>query len=139
MNPFEPIWKKRREIDDAYKILWLAARESIKGKVFESKSQEYNALKEAMGDYQIRVYYPAMKQLREDCAKLGHHEGNYDQHYHDNGLGWSRLCCSYCREHLKVWLDGVELKVENGQAINNGKNWIKVDGSIGPSCVDEEE
>lgn len=139
MDVFEPIWKRKKEIEDAYRIVFRAAVQSTKGIVFKSVSEEIKARQEAMGDYRTRVYGPAQKQLREECTKLGHKEGNYDRDYHDSGFGWAGLSCHYCGIELKKWLDGIELKVENGEAVNDGKNWIKVDGSKGPSCVDEDE
>lgn len=47
---------------------------------------------EAMEEYDRTVFYPARKQLIEDCAKEGHVHGNF----HDNGLGWTWFWCGKC-------------------------------------------
>jgi hypothetical protein len=55
-------------------------------------------LKEAMDDYDRDVYYPARKQLVEDCLKEGHFGGRY----HDNGLGWSWFYCVKCNGRYDI-------------------------------------
>jgi hypothetical protein len=64
------IWKRRNEIDKA------------------RREKE----KELMDEYDHTVYYPAKKQLIEDCAKIGH----YGDNFHNNGFGWSWFYCSGC-------------------------------------------
>ena len=49
-------------------------------------------MKELMDEYDKTYYYPARKQLIEDCEKEGHTHGNF----HDNGLGWTWFWCSKC-------------------------------------------
>ena len=64
------IWTRRNEIDRARR----------------------NKMKEAMDEYDRTVYYPAKKQLIEDCEKIGHYGGTF----HDNGFGWTWLYCNGC-------------------------------------------
>ena len=47
---------------------------------------------EAMEEYDRTVFYPARKQLIEDCEKEGHSQGKF----HDNGLGWTWWYCGKC-------------------------------------------
>ncbi len=47
---------------------------------------------ELMEVYDRDVYYPAMKQLREECSKLGHSGGKF----HNNGFGWTWFYCGSC-------------------------------------------
>lgn len=49
-------------------------------------------MKELMGEYDKTVYYPARKQLIQDCEKEGHTHGNF----HDNGFGWTWFWCNKC-------------------------------------------
>lgn len=48
--------------------------------------------KELMEEYDRTVYYPAKKQLIQECAQIGHVRGNF----HDNGLGWTWFYCNNC-------------------------------------------
>jgi len=116
-DKFKPIWDKRHEIDNARR----------------------EKQKQCMDKYMEEIYLPAVLQLKKDCGELGHHEGSFDRHYHDNGIGWAWLECSYCHERIKVWLHGVELQCKDGKGVNDGKTWIKVDGTPGESCVDEDD
>jgi len=50
-------------------------------------------MREVMDEYDDTVYYPALKQLREDCEKDGGHKGGT---FHNNGLGWSWYYCGRC-------------------------------------------
>jgi hypothetical protein len=52
---------------------------------------------ELMKEYDEKVFRPALKQLKEDCGKLGHVEGEW----YYNGLGWSWVCCRYCEIRMK--------------------------------------
>ena len=45
-----------------------------------------------MSEYDRTVYYPAQKQLIEDCGKQGHTKGKF----HDNGLDWTWWWCGKC-------------------------------------------
>lgn len=47
---------------------------------------------ELMEEYDQTVYYPALKQLRQECFKEGHRGHNF----HDNGLGWTWFYCAKC-------------------------------------------
>jgi homoaconitase/3-isopropylmalate dehydratase large subunit len=49
-------------------------------------------MKHAMGEYDRTVYYPALKEIRERCAKEGHSGGKF----HDNGFGWTWFYCGKC-------------------------------------------
>lgn len=49
-------------------------------------------MQELMGEYDRTVFYPARKQLVEDCEKEGHVRGKF----HDNGLGWCWWWCGKC-------------------------------------------
>lgn len=68
-------------------------------------------LEELMGEYDKTVYYPAMKQLVEDCEKIGHSGGKY----HDNGLGWHWFYCGKCggrydvKKHTDFTSDGADV------------------------------
>jgi hypothetical protein len=64
------IWERRHAIDKARR----------------------DKMTEAMGEYDRTVYYPARKQLIEDCEQEGHSGGKY----HDNGFGWSWFYCGKC-------------------------------------------
>lgn len=64
------IWTRRHEIDKA----------------------RHDKVKELMEEYDRTVYYPARKQLVEDCEKEGHTQGKF----HDNGLGWTWWWCGKC-------------------------------------------
>jgi hypothetical protein len=64
------IWKRRQEIDKA------------------RREKE----KELMDEYDSSVYYPAKKQLIEDCKNIGH----YGNNFHDNGFGWCWFYCAGC-------------------------------------------
>lgn len=60
-------------------------------------------MQELMGEYDKNVYYPARRQVIEDCAKEGHVRGKF----HDNGLGWSWFWCSKCGTAIeKIGPDG---------------------------------
>lgn len=64
--------------------------------IWERKHQIEKArrekMKEVMDEYDRTVYYPARKQLIEECEKEGHSGGKY----HDNGFGWSWFYCGKC-------------------------------------------
>ena len=49
-------------------------------------------MSELMAEYDKMVYYPAKIALIEDCNKIGHYGGKYQ----DNGFGWSWYYCSGC-------------------------------------------
>ena len=49
-------------------------------------------MQEAMEEYDRTFYYPARKQLIEDCEREGHSKGKF----HDNGLGWTWWWCGKC-------------------------------------------
>jgi len=49
-------------------------------------------MQELMGEYDRTVFYPARKQLIEDCEKEGHTQGKF----HDNGFGWTWWWCGKC-------------------------------------------
>lgn len=50
-------------------------------------------MQELMEEYDWEVYYPAKKQLMDDCVASGGHRGGK---YHDNGFGWSWFYCGWC-------------------------------------------
>jgi hypothetical protein len=110
----------------------------VRGRKHDIHRDRTAKMREAMKEYDETVHYPALKQLREDCAKLGHYKASeensdssrryYDKNYHDNGLGWAKLRCCYCDTAIKIWLDGEELKVVNGDAVSENGNWIKING-----------
>ena len=50
-------------------------------------------MQELMEEYDREVYYPAKKQLMDDCVASGGHRGGK---YHDNGFGWSWFYCGGC-------------------------------------------
>ena len=64
------IWKRRHEIDKA----------------------RQDKMKEAMDEYDRTVFYPARKQLIEDCQQEGHSGGKF----HNNGFGWTWFYCGKC-------------------------------------------
>lgn len=64
------IWKRRHEIDKARR----------------------EKMKEVMDEYDRTVFYPARKQLIDDCAKEGHTQGKF----YDNGLGSTWWWCGKC-------------------------------------------
>ena len=49
-------------------------------------------MQELMEDYDRTVYYPAKRQLMQECEQEGHSGGRY----HDNGFGWSWFYCGKC-------------------------------------------
>jgi hypothetical protein len=49
-------------------------------------------MNEAMDEYDRTVFYPARKQLIEDCEKIGHSGGKF----HNNGFGWTWFYCGKC-------------------------------------------
>lgn len=55
--------------------------------------ERHKKLAEAMDWYDKTVYYPAKRQLFEDCLADGGHRGGK---YHDNGFGWSWFYCGRC-------------------------------------------
>jgi hypothetical protein len=64
------IWKRRNDIEKARR----------------------EKMKEAMDEYDRTVFYPARKQLIEDCEKIGHSGGKF----HNNGFGWTWFYCGKC-------------------------------------------
>jgi hypothetical protein len=70
------IWTRRNEIEKA------------------KKEKE----KELLQEYYRTVYYPARKQLIEDCEKIGH----YGNNFHSNGFGWSWFYCAGCGGRYNV-------------------------------------
>ena len=66
----ECIWKRRGDID----------------------RERQRKMQELMDEYDRTVYYPAKKQLYQDCYKEGHSGGKF----HDNGLGWVWFYCGKC-------------------------------------------
>lgn len=69
--------------------------------------KEYRAIKdarrkkmnEAMGEYDRKVYQPAVEDLRKRCAEEGHKPGN-QRHY--NGFGGSWDYCRNCGAQLNI-------------------------------------
>jgi len=59
---------------------------------------------EAMRAYDEGVFFPALKQLRKDCAAHGHGSVNYD----DNGFGTYWTTCIRCGGRVKQWTEGHE-------------------------------
>jgi hypothetical protein len=59
------------------------------GEIERARRDKQHELMEA---YDRTVYYPAMKQLREECSKLGHSDGKF----HNNGFGWTWFYCGSC-------------------------------------------
>lgn len=47
---------------------------------------------ELMREYDRTVYYPALRQIRQECFQEGHRGGNF----HNNGFGWSWFYCAKC-------------------------------------------
>ena len=64
------IWKRRHAIDKA----------------------RHDKMREAMDEYDRTVYYPARKQLQQECKAEGHSGGKF----HDNGFGWTWFYCGKC-------------------------------------------
>lgn len=54
-------------------------------------------MREAMHEYDEKVFYPAMEALRVECGKAGHGSG----HAHDNGLGWTFVSCGACGANIE--------------------------------------
>lgn len=133
---FEELGKLKYDINKAYSKKFSEVVESMKDSEFSSLSEQIKTRQEALREYIETVHSPAQKQLREECTKLGHKAGSNDISYHRNVIGGEWLVCCYCGIALRWWLDGIELKVINGEPVNNGKNWIKIDGTLGISCVD---
>jgi len=48
--------------------------------------------RELMAEYDNTVYRPAIKELTERCARIGHKQGKF----HSNGLGASWFYCNQC-------------------------------------------
>ena len=69
-NEMSEIWERRYKLD----------------------KERREKMQELMGEYDRTVFYPARKQLIEDCAKEGHTRGNF----HDNGFGWTWFWCGKC-------------------------------------------
>lgn len=65
------------------------------GIIRQTRMDEQHRVMEA---YQKDVYIPAMNQLVQDCAIIGHHRGTF----WDNGLGWSWFYCSNCGARMDV-------------------------------------
>lgn len=59
---------------------------------YEQDKERRDKMKEAMEEYDQNIYWPARKQLIEDCEKEGHTQGKF----HDNGLGWTWWWCGKC-------------------------------------------
>ena len=59
---------------------------------YEQDKERRDKMKEAMEEYDQNIYWPARKQLIEDCEKEGHVQGKF----HDNGLGWTWWWCGKC-------------------------------------------
>jgi hypothetical protein len=135
---FEDLGKIKYDINHAYSEMFQKALEHFRGHKFSSLSEEILARQEYLKEYKETVYAPAKHKLQKDCAKLGHKLGDAQAHYHDNNLGWQWQSCCYCGVALRRWLDYEELKIENGAPVNNGSNWILLDGAIGPSCLYSE-
>jgi len=55
--------------------------------------------KKVMAEYDRTVYYPALKQLRAECAAEGHGPTTA---WHDNGIGWSWNYCTKCQTRLNI-------------------------------------
>jgi hypothetical protein len=72
INVMHDIWKRRLEIDN----------------------ERRKKTEELMKQYDEEVYFPALKQLQEDCIKIyGEHEKTK---YYNNGLGWEWWYCGRC-------------------------------------------
>jgi len=56
-------------------------------------------MQELMEEYDRDVYYPAKRQLIEDCIADGGHRGGK---YHDNGFGWSWFYCGRCGDRYDI-------------------------------------
>ena len=59
---------------------------------YEQDKERRDKMKEAMEEYDQKIYWPARKQLIEDCEQEGHSQGKF----HDNGLGWTWWWCGKC-------------------------------------------
>jgi hypothetical protein len=75
------------------------------------RKNEIDAMKrayetEAMATYNKTIYYPARKQLVEDCREIGHVEGKW----HNNGLGWSFCYCCNCGAVMRKVSDEEDLR-----------------------------
>lgn len=58
----------------------------------EIEDDRRKEMQRLMQEYDKTVYYPAIKQLREECGIEGHVHGQF----HDNGLGWVWWYCKKC-------------------------------------------
>jgi hypothetical protein len=136
---FEELGELKFKIDRDYGKKFAEVNRSMRTMDLIKSSDQLKVRQALLKEYKETIHWPAQRRLRDECSKLGHKEGDWDLNYHDNGLGWQWLKCSYCGTHIKIWLDHIELKVENGQPVHNGKNWINVDNSIGISCEDRDD
>ena len=59
---------------------------------WQQDKERREKMTEAMKEYDKNIYWPARRQLIEDCEKEGHVHGKL----HDNGLGWTWFWCGKC-------------------------------------------
>lgn len=59
---------------------------------WQQDKERREKMTEAMKEYDQNIYWPARRQLIEDCEKEGHVRGNF----YDNGLGWTWFWCGKC-------------------------------------------
>jgi hypothetical protein len=58
------------------------------------QNARHHKQRELMYEYDKTVYFPALKQLHEDCVK--EHGEHAKTKYHDNGWGWEWWYCGRC-------------------------------------------
>lgn len=68
--------------------------ESIPSKKHIIERLRREKMKNLMDEYDKTVYYPDLKELREEC--LAQHGEHNKSTYHDNGLGWEWWYCGRC-------------------------------------------
>jgi len=67
-------------------------------------------MRELMDEYDRTVYWPAKKQLIEECEKEGHSGGKF----HENGFEWSWFYCGRCGGRYNITGPNGETRPNDG-------------------------
>jgi len=70
--------------------------DDIFGRSIQIDKDRRNKMEELMEEYDRTVYFPALEQLRKDCEKKGHEEGEWK----NNGISYGWRNCTICGVEL---------------------------------------
>ena len=151
---FKPIWERKREIEKArdkfqedgmreyMESIYAPAIKAMAGKRnMQISFDRIKKVQEVMKDYNRDVFYPAVKQLKEDCTALGHYANEKsDRCWSSNVFHWQYYRCLYCHTPLRIWGEGYELKVVDGEIVHDANgDIVRVDGGVIQVGKDEED